>query len=217
MVIIFLSFQLCRKAQQHTSRWSGGTTTEVAIYPQHADYSKRNFGWRISTATVEVEHSTFTPLPGIWRLTMVTDGEMTLQHEGHHQTVLKPYEQDSYSGEWTTQSFGKVEDFNLMMTDGYKGELQALHIDESAQTVILGPYLSTDDINQVFEAIYCVEGAITFSIDGGIAEQLQSGDMLLLSNIDPKRQFQAHFTSEAEKQSVIIRATIFASSIASAI
>lgn len=140
---------------------------------------------------------------------------MTLQHEGHHQAALKPYDQDSYSGEWTTESMGKVKDFNLMLTEGFKGELEALHIDELAQRLTLGPYLTSIAITQVFEAIYCVDGVITISIDAGLTEKLHTGDMLLISNLDPALQIQAHLTSEADKKSVVIRATIFASSAAS--
>lgn len=53
------------KEQQKTSTWSGGTTTQLAIYPEDADYGKRNFTWRLSSATVEAEESVFTSLPGI--------------------------------------------------------------------------------------------------------------------------------------------------------
>lgn len=31
--------------------WSGGETTQLAIYPEHASLSKRDFLWRISSAT----------------------------------------------------------------------------------------------------------------------------------------------------------------------
>ncbi|OBZ16984.1 HutD family protein [Bacillus sp. FJAT-26390] len=212
MVIITLSYHICRKEQQRTSTWSGGTTTEVAIYPPDAVYSKRNFAWRISTATVEVEQSTFSPLPGIWRLTMVTEGEMLLRHEGYHQAVLKPYEQDSYSGEWTTQSFGKVKDFNLMLTEGNKGELQALFIDEHPQSMLLGPYLTVEQLSPIFEAFYCVDGTIDFSVDGGTAEKLYAGDMLLLSGIDSRQQLRVQLSSVDKQKSSVIQATLFASS-----
>ncbi len=51
--------ELVTHNQQKISTWSGGTTTELFIYPEVAEYSERNFDFRISTATVEVEESNF--------------------------------------------------------------------------------------------------------------------------------------------------------------
>ena len=46
-----------------TTRWSGGATTELLIRPRGAAYAQRAFLCRISSATVELDESTFTPLP----------------------------------------------------------------------------------------------------------------------------------------------------------
>ena len=51
-----------------TSTWSGGTTTQLAIAPEGAVYAERSFLWRVSSATVELETSDFTPLPDYNRL-----------------------------------------------------------------------------------------------------------------------------------------------------
>src|SRR5579875_3661463 len=106
------AIQLIRRGEQTTNTWSGGTTTEIAIYPNNSEYGKRNFLWRLSTATVDVEESLFTPLPGISRILMVTEGTMTLQHEGHHSVHLAPFEQDKFEGAWTTRCMGRGRDFN---------------------------------------------------------------------------------------------------------
>ena len=45
------------------SQWSGGTTTQLAIAPSGAQYGDRAFLWRLSSATVDLEESDFTPLP----------------------------------------------------------------------------------------------------------------------------------------------------------
>ena len=37
-----------------TSKWSGGSTTELFIWPKDASYAERRFNIRISTATVDV-------------------------------------------------------------------------------------------------------------------------------------------------------------------
>ena len=54
-------------ADYRTSCWSGGTTTEIFIWPEDADYAARRFAVRISSATVELEESDFTALPGVTR------------------------------------------------------------------------------------------------------------------------------------------------------
>ena len=84
------SIELIKKEEQTTTNWSGGTTTELAIYPKDAIYSQRNFKWRLSSAVVNDEKSTFTSLKGIWRLIMVLDGELTLEHKGKHTVHLNP-------------------------------------------------------------------------------------------------------------------------------
>ena len=47
---------ILKKAEDFvTSKWSGGSTTELYIYPPQAVYREGNFKCRISSATVEVE------------------------------------------------------------------------------------------------------------------------------------------------------------------
>jgi uncharacterized protein len=62
-----LTWKLIRKHELITSSWSGGTRTQLAIYSETANYEARNFKWRISTASIDVEESQFTLLPGYRR------------------------------------------------------------------------------------------------------------------------------------------------------
>ena len=41
-----------RREDYVTSRWSGGSTTQIAIAPEGALYADRSFLWRLSSATV---------------------------------------------------------------------------------------------------------------------------------------------------------------------
>ncbi len=52
------------KGDYQTTRWSGGMTSQVMIWPEHADFKSREFIWRISLATLEDETSVFTPFLG---------------------------------------------------------------------------------------------------------------------------------------------------------
>ena len=109
-----------------TTKWSGGTTTQLAIYPQDADYKKQNFQFRISTAMIEAKESTFTKLPGISRKLMILDGEIKIEHQNQYSKILKKFEQDSFEGDWDTKRYGKATDFNLMTTGSAKGEIEAV-------------------------------------------------------------------------------------------
>jgi len=107
------SIRIIRKSEGKVSTWSGGTTTQLYIYPGNAVYADRNFRWRLSSAKVAADESTFTPLPGISRILMIIEGEVEIEHQGHHRTVLKAFEKDSFSGDWTTICKGKAADYNL--------------------------------------------------------------------------------------------------------
>ena len=108
------AFKIIPPSSWTTSKWSGGTTSELLILPKDASFKKENYNLRISIATIEVEESTFTALPGVNRILTILNGELELIHEGHHTTTLKQYEQDSFLGDWRTRSIGKVRDFNVM-------------------------------------------------------------------------------------------------------
>ena len=62
-----------------TTDWSSGKTTEMYIYPKDCSYNERNFDFRISSATIEVEESEFTDLIGYRRLLTILDGELDLK------------------------------------------------------------------------------------------------------------------------------------------
>lgn len=173
--------ELVRQQEQATSNWSGGTTTQIAIYPKDAIYSERHFQWRLSTARVETEKSVFTSLPGIWRLIMVLEGTMKLEHVGHHSVELTPFEQDSFSGDWTTTSFGKVRDFNLMLADACAGELTAIRTNDNTPIALETKPADPARFAKVSSGFYCVEGCITLTIGNNDRYELLAGDFLLLT------------------------------------
>lgn len=161
--------------QHRTSTWSGGTTTELAIYPPSASYAARDFAWRLSTATVTVAESAFTSLPGFHRLLMVLEGEMYLEHEGYHQVTLLPFEQDSFSGSWLTHCAGTGRDFNLMLAEGWRGRLQAISL--AGQDSIPASELMPDAV----EALYCLSGQVLINLLlDGRELLLGEGDLLLV-------------------------------------
>ena len=111
-------FKILKECDRKISNWSGGVTKELYIYPEDGDYQKRNFKFRISIATTELENSIFTKLENTNRIISILNGTMELNHIGHHSTTLEKYQIDRFYGEWETHSKGKVTDFNLMIKNG---------------------------------------------------------------------------------------------------
>lgn len=110
------------------STWSGGSTTQLYIFPEDASYADRNFQFRISTAKIEVAESTFTSLPNFSRKLMILEGEITVHHEDQYTKKLTPFEVDSFSGDWTTTALGTCVDFNVMTTGTIQSELTSVEL-----------------------------------------------------------------------------------------
>lgn len=159
--IVSYEIKIIKKEEYSVSKWSGGQTTELYIYPQTAKYKDRNFMWRISSATMDIEESTFTHLPGFARELMVIDGETTLEHEGRHKITLKPFEKDSFMGDWNTKSFGKASDFNLMTSKDCSGSLDTFTVKDRV-SIELSNKENGFNISQYF---YPVGGSIEVQVE----------------------------------------------------
>ncbi|MBF8981979.1 HutD family protein [Lutibacter sp. B2] len=197
--------EIIRKDELQTNNWSGGTTTQLAIYPKDSQYSERNFKWRLSSAKVEVEESTFTSLPDINRIIMIIDGALHLEHEGHHKSLLKPFEQDSFSGNWTTKSFGKVTDFNLMTSKGCEGNLEAIHIEKDKYSKIL---LENKDSSASTHALYCINGCVKIHSSTGELLNLSNGDLLVLQMNDNFKKMNLEIHNEKDMRVNLIKSSM---------
>ena len=152
-----------------TIEWSGGTSSELFIYPKGSDFKVGNYCLRLSIATVEVETSTFTPLPDVNRTLMVLNGQLRLKHQGHHETVLNPLEKDQFSGDWETKSWGKVTDFNLMTKGNCTGVLTGYSLAKTDAISIQPSALNT--------FIHVREGAVNIN-----HKTIQTGESILMTS-----------------------------------
>ena len=193
------SIKFVKKNEQTTNLWSGGKTTQLAIYPEDAEYSQRNFQWRISTADIEVEESLFTHLPGIQRVIMTLEGKMYLVHEGKHSVVLNPFEQDRFDGGWTTRSKGIVRDFNLMLSEGWDGGLTCIQVNMNIQDLML-------DVTGTAEVFYCVDGMVGVEIGKEDPLFFEKGDTLIIMRENLSEEMSIKFHPKMEKMVTIIRA-----------
>jgi len=123
-----MDFQIFKPADYNISKWTGGTSTQLYIYPEGSSYKKQNFLFRISTAKVEQKFSVFTSLPGVMRKLMILDGSITINHKEEYSKTLEKFDTDSFKGDWHTTSEGTCIDFNLMTTGSYTGDISFLVI-----------------------------------------------------------------------------------------
>ena len=171
--------KVIKKEKLLTSKWSGGTTTQLYIYPENELYENRNFKFRISSAKVDLEESTFTKLPNIKRKIMILYGKLKLVHENYHEITLEKFDQDTFYGDWNTKSYGKVTDFNLMLNRNTDGIIEHINL-ENERTV---NHDNNDKYENWAEVFYIVKGKINISIDNE-CELLETGDVAIIKNSD---------------------------------
>ncbi len=142
------------------SRWSGGTTTQIAIAPKDAVYANRDFLWRISSASVDLDESIFTPLPDYQRWIAPINGNMRLSHDNGAYVELTPYSVYQFDGALPTHSQGRCTDFNLMLRKGKTyGQMRSVALTAGSVQNIAVQSSSEKPFSQADLLIYCCKGA----------------------------------------------------------
>ena len=160
------------------SKWSGGNTYELAIYPENADYLDRDFLWRLSSADSDREESSFTKLPDYDRILMVLDGSVVLAH-GEERTVnLGAWESDTFDGSVKTKCFGQLKkDYNLIYRKGTKGRMELIELTSEGQQVSC----ASEGSRSI--GLYSAEGYTVVSVDGA-TDMVREGQQMVLE-LDP--------------------------------
>lgn len=195
-----MKYSLYRKENYTTSQWMGGNTTELAIYPKTSKYLDRNFIWRLSSATIDVEESDFSKLPDYDRVLMVLEGEVVLSYEGQRVARLKTLEQDRFDGAWKTKSFGKITDYNLMVRKGCEGYLDIIIPEEESKS-----YSTTEETEKSLatHALFCKDGYVIASVKGE-SQMIKAGELFV---IEGDKDEDVEYTLMGE--GTVIRAQIF--------
>jgi environmental stress-induced protein Ves len=102
---------------------------------------------------------------------MILDGEIRIEHSCKYSKNLKKFEQDKFSGDWETKSYGKATDFNLMTKGNVKGEIDGIILHKNKE------FSFTVDSNFYF--IYVYSGKVNVPFKNKIYE-LYCGDILSL-------------------------------------
>lgn len=211
MVRINSNIKIIRKGENKISTWSGGTTTQLYIYPESAIYAEHNFRWRLSSAKVVADESVFTPLPRISRILMIIEGEVFIEHQGHHSTTLKAFEKDSFSGDWTTRCVGKATDFNLMTDKECSGSMDSFSIDAGEKKEVLFDHKKNvpDQFSLVTDAFYIVGGDVKISIGDAEEKYIHNGDLIMVNRAAEENVNHIKFKNIGDKKVNVIRTIIY--------
>lgn len=161
------------------SRWSGGTTTQLCIAPEGAVYGERNFLWRVSSATVELAASEFTPLPDYCRWITTLNGCITLTHNDGAPVRLLPYDIHEFDGGARTTCLGRCTDFNLMLRkEMCRGSLRHLRISAGDKADIGFTLKPNPLLPHSALLIHCSTGSGTLT-SGSASISLSTGESVL--------------------------------------
>lgn len=200
----FYISQVVHRDDYKTTDWSGGKTTEIGIAPKGSEYADRDFLWRLSSATVDVEESEFTSLPDYNRIIMTLKGDISLSHNGERMIDLPEFTPHRFDGGDKTVSVGKVTDFNLMLRkDICEGTVVPLRM-QTGETVDVYSMLITDVPSPDEVMVYCYRGCLVVKDDDGKQFRIESGDTLRLSGNFRETSWQA----KAEEGTLAVAACV---------
>ena len=106
------------------STWKGGKTTQLCIVPENASLQERNFDLRISSATIDLEHSEFSDFRGYRRYLMKLEGDITLLIDDK-TIIIKRDEAFEFMGDEKVISISKEpsRDFNVIIKKDKKADI----------------------------------------------------------------------------------------------
>lgn len=117
-----MEYEVLKKKQQIQTKWSGGKTAELAICPKGANVKKKDFLWRLSTATCKKDKSKFTDYTGFNRVLLSLEGGFRIENETPEgekkETELQELEQIEFSGADKTTAYDLKRDYNLIIKEG---------------------------------------------------------------------------------------------------
>lgn len=167
-------------ADYQISTWSGGQTTQLFLSPKEGSYPDRNFDFRLSTATVEVEKSDFTDLTGFHRILMPLTSSITLTHQ-HKEVILNPFQSYFFDGGDPVSSQETCQDFNLIYKPSYQGHMSAISPNESVTS------------QSRYQLIYAL-CPLTLEWKKGQLYSLQTHELLFIEQASPLQEMTITFS-----------------------
>ena len=183
--------RIIKEENYRLSKWSGGNTRELAIYPENADYLERDFLWRLSSADSDREESSFTKLPDFDRILMVLDGSVVLAHGEERSVSLGAYESDAFDGAVKTKCFGQLKkDYNLIYRKGTHGRMELIELTDQ------GHHLESQFEGCRAIGIYTAEGYTVVSVDG--KTDMLKADQQMVIELEPEEELSLSVMGEGK-------------------
>ena len=177
------NISLLRAKDFQVSDWSGGKTKQLYLSPPTGHYGKRDFDYRLSTATVELAESQFSDLSGFHRILMSLDHTLHLHNASRQEeTVLAPFTPYFFEGSDSITSRGTCTDFNLIYSDHYQGQMLAISDREE---------LSQDEAIQFIYAL----SDLMVTGTGLPSLNLETGQLLIVEKEAQETELQIMFSS----------------------
>ena len=174
---------LLRANDFQVSDWSGGKTKQLYLSPPTGHYGKRNFDYRLSTATVELAESQFSDLSGFHRILMSLDHTLHLHNASRQEeTVLAPFTPYFFEGSDSITSRGTCTDFNLIYSDHYQGQMLAISDREELSQ------------NEAIQFIYALSDLMVTGT-GLPSLNLETGQLLIVEKETQETELQIMFSS----------------------
>lgn len=205
-----LNYRIIKNWEYQKNIWSGGTTTQMFIYPENSSYNERNFTWRISSATIDTEISTFSNLSDYNRIIMILSGNIKLSHENHHSVQLNKFEQDRFDGAYNTKSIGKAIDFNLIMKKGKcQGDLESIYLEPKSTFTTIINEENKIEFKESVDVYYNVQATIFLSINESKKITLNKGDLLIIYKNNEKQSILFDSYNSSDESAILIKSRIF--------
>lgn len=131
--------KLVKKEEFITTKWAGGETTQLAIYPEDSVFLHKDFLWRISSATFTSTESRFSDFTGYQRYILPLKGELFLKHNRLYNRNLKEYDVEYFDGAWETSSKNSIDliDYNFIVKSGYLSKMQLINNSMNDEELII--------------------------------------------------------------------------------
>lgn len=124
------------KSEFKITDWSGGQTTQLYIHPEGADFSKRDFDFRISSASFKETSSNFSDFSGYQRYILPLKSFIKIGHEGLYERTINPYEVEYFDGRWKTYSENSLDtiDYNFIVKNGSDATMEIIKTNKEIKT-----------------------------------------------------------------------------------
>ncbi|MFC4480193.1 HutD family protein [Flavobacterium chungangensis] len=174
-----MNIQLVSKKKTKPSIWSGGLTYEYMIYPKTAIYADRDFGFRISSATIEEVPSEFTKFKGYYRYLVMLDNVLNVEVNKEKKAYEK-YEIMEFNSDDEVTSFTKGTDFNWMVSEKISHhKLEVINSNQNCNAEVVIVFSLDTTVITINEKPYHVEPY----------------DVLVIEN-EEKENVRLHFSTE---------------------